>query len=112
MKIALIPYLVFDGATTREAMEFYHSIFGGNINMQTFGEAGMAKDDSEKDLIIHAELRGEGFSFMASSGHPGVPVKFGDNISMSLIGEDETTLTDWFNKLAEGGEITLKLEKQ
>jgi PhnB protein len=36
----LNPYLRFDG-TARQAMEFYQSIFGGELKMNTFGEFGM-----------------------------------------------------------------------
>lgn len=49
---------------------------------------------------------------MASSGQPGIPIKFGDSVSLSLIGTDEAGLTEKFNKLSVGGEITMKLEKQ
>lgn len=112
MKPTLLPYLIFNGPTTGDAMKFYRGIFGGKLKAQTFGEAGMAKNDEEKDHIIHAELKADGFTFMASSGHPGQPVKFGDNISMSLIGTDEPRLTGWFHKLSEGGNIDMPLAKQ
>ncbi len=112
MKISLNPYLVFNPEDTKSAMEFYKGIFGGELTMQTFGEAGVAKDDAEKDFIIHSELKNDSFTFMASSGHPGEVVKFGDNISMSLAGVDKTQLTEWFNKLTEGGKIDLPLAKQ
>lgn len=108
----LAPYLNFDGKTTGEAMKFYQSVFGGNLTMQTFGEAGMAKSDEEKDYVIHAELKSEGIDFMASSGHPGAPVKFGDNIHMSISGKDEVKLTEWFNKLSEGGKTDMPMAKQ
>lgn len=112
MATTLVPYLVFDGKTTSEAMNFYKEIFGGELISQTFGEAGVSHTEEDKDLIIHSELKADGFSFMASTGHPGETVKFGDNISMSLIGEDEDQLTEWFNKLAEGGKVILPLGKQ
>jgi len=112
MKPTLSPYLNFDGKTTGEAMKFYQSIFGGELTMQTFGEAGMAKSDEEKDLIIHAELKSDGIVFYASSGHPGIPVSFGDNVHLCIAGADENKLTDWFNKLSEGGKADMPLAKQ
>ena len=36
----LNPYLNFDD-NTREAMEFYQSVFGGELTVSTFGELGM-----------------------------------------------------------------------
>lgn len=111
-KTVLIPYLNLDGADTGAAMKFYQSIFGGDLVMQTFGEAGMAKTDEEKDFVIHAELKTDTFTFMASSGHADNKVNFGDSVNMSLVGVDTETLTSWFNKLSEGGKIDLPLAKQ
>lgn len=112
MKTTLNSYLNFNGPDTGTAMKFYQSIFGGELTMQTFGEAGMAKNDEEKDFVIHATLKTETFSFMASSGQPGQTVKFGDSVSLSLNGDDEAQLTEWFHKLSEGGVVHMKLEKQ
>ena len=112
MKTVLIPYLIFNGRDTANAMNFYKSIFGGELTIQTFADAGMTQNESEKDYVIHSELKSDDINFMASSGHEGEEVKFGDNITMSLMGEDEEKLTEWFNKLTEGGKVDLKLEKQ
>ena len=112
MKTVLLPYLNFNGPDTATAMKFYQSIFGGELTMQTFGEAGMAKTDEEKDYVIHAELKTETLTFMASSGQPGQNVKFGDSVSISLNGSEKETLTSWFEKLADGGTIHMPLEKQ
>ena len=110
--IGLAPYLNFDGKTTGEAMKFYQSVFGGELKLQTFGEAGMAKTEEEKDMVIHAELRSDDIMFMASTGHPEQPVEFGNNIHMSLMGDDETKLTEYFNKLSEDGKVDMPLAKQ
>ncbi len=112
MKSTLYPYLNFNGPDTAEAMKFYQSVLGGKLTMQTFGEAGMAKTDEEKDYVIHAMLESDGITFMASSGHPGQPVKFGDNISMSISGSDEETLRKYFDGLSAGGTVNMPLAKQ
>lgn len=93
-------------------MEFYHSILGGDLTIQTFGEAGMAKSDEEKDYIMHAELKTGSFSLMASSGRPEEPVKFGDSISLSLNGSDSDLLSGYFKGLSDGGTVLMPLEKQ
>jgi len=36
-KIDLNPYLMFDG-NCREALEFYQAIFGGELNVMTYGD--------------------------------------------------------------------------
>ena len=49
---------------------------------------------------------------MASDGNSENPVRMGDNISMSIAGDDETVLTEYFNKLSEGGKVDMPLAKQ
>jgi PhnB protein len=111
MKTTLSPYLGFNG-NTAEAMKFYQSVLGGELEMQTFGESGMPTDEEHKDKIMHAALKNDALSFMASDNQPGKSMTFGDNISMSIVGSDEEKLTEYFNKLAEGGKVEMPLEKQ
>jgi PhnB protein len=106
----LNPYLRFDGSA-RQAMEFYQSIFGGELKMNTFGEFGM-QDSPQADQIMHAQLETEsGYTLMASDTPPGMPYNPGDTITISLSG-DEEVLKEHFAKLAEGGKIGTPLEKQ
>jgi len=107
----LVPYLNFNGKTA-EAMKFYHSILGGELTMQTFGETKMAQSPAEENLIIHATLKNEGLTFMASDSMPSRAVKFGDNIHMSISGSDSARLTRVFNGLAKGGKVDMALAKQ
>ena len=111
MKPILTPYLNFNG-NTAEAMKFYQSILGGELIMQTFAEAGMAKTPEEGNRIVHADLKNETLSFMASDGPPSQQVRFGDNIHMSISGTDQNKLTEFFNKLAQGGKADMPLAKQ
>ncbi|PWU23535.1 hypothetical protein C5B42_02700 [Candidatus Cerribacteria bacterium 'Amazon FNV 2010 28 9'] len=111
MTTTLIPYLNFP-SQSKAAMEFYHSVFGGKLTMQTFGESGMKVSEQEKDLVIHAELKTDLFTIMASDGGVMHAVTMGNNINMSLIGTDEVQLRGFFEKLSEGGKIDMKLEKQ
>ncbi len=110
MKTALNPYLNFNG-NSREAMEFYKAIFGGELTISTFGESGM-NDEKYKDQTMHAHLHTDEMEIMASdTGHMG-EVKFGDNVHLSIVGSDVEKLTEYFNKLAEGGKVDMPLEKQ
>ncbi|MBI3486231.1 VOC family protein [Candidatus Daviesbacteria bacterium] len=111
MKPTLNPYLLFNGEC-KEAMEFYKSVLGGELTMSTFGESGMPASEEEKDQIIHARLENDALTFMASDSGHGGPVKFGDNVNLSISGSDKDKLTEWFNKLAEGGKVGMPLAKQ
>lgn len=111
MKSALIPYLNFKNKT-REAMEFYKTVFGGKIQLQTYKEFGMSGDPDDDDKIMHSMIEAEnGLTFMAADFPDNLEYKPGNNFSMSLSGPDETELRGYFDKLAVGGKITMPLEK-
>lgn len=95
-------------------MQFYHSVFGGELRIQTFAEAGMADKPELGARVMHADLKNEAVSFMASDTHPdhSLPLVVGNNVHLSIVGSDEAKLTKYFNKLAEGGTIDMPLEKQ
>jgi PhnB protein len=111
MSVQLNPYLSFrDNA--REAMEFYRSVFGGELRVNTFKEYNASSDPSEDDLVMHAQLEGEhGVVFMGSDTPRRMEYKPGSNFSMSLSGDDDAVLSGWFQKLADGGTVTMPLEK-
>jgi PhnB protein len=111
MPSRLNPYINFDG-NAREAMEFYRDVFGGELTINTFGEYG-ADDPAIADKTMHAQLESpNGFALMASDGAPGTEVKVGDNITISLSGDDADDLRGYWKMLSDGGQVTLPLEKQ
>lgn len=111
MPTQLNPYLSFK-SNAREALEFYHSVFGGTLDARTFKEFGAAQTDSENDLIMHGALEGDaGVVLMASDTPDRMPYNPGNNVSMSLSGDDEAQLRGYFDKLSDGGTITMPLEK-
>jgi len=111
MAVQLNPYLSFrDNA--REAMEFYRSVFGGELTVNTFADLHAAQDDSEKDLVMHSQLHAENGIVLMSSDTPSrMEHRPGNNVSMSLSGDDESTLRGYFEKLSSGGTVTMPLEK-
>lgn len=111
MNTQLNPYLSFKD-NARQAMEFYHGIFGGKLDVSTFGEFQATDDPSENDKVMHAMLTTEkGLVFMASDTPNGMEFTPGTNFSMSLSGADEAELRGFFEALAEDGTITLPLDK-
>ncbi|OLT14511.1 hypothetical protein BJF78_18790 [Pseudonocardia sp. CNS-139] len=111
MASRLNPYVSFDG-TARQAMEFYADVFGGELTLHTFGEYG-APDAPEADKIMHGQLETpSGYVLMASDVPPGMAYNPGDNIVVSLSGDDADELRGYFERLAEGGTVSVPLEKQ
>jgi PhnB protein len=110
MQTRLNPYLSFKD-NARQAMEFYQSVFGGKLDVNTFQEFDMAQDPSEGDKVMHSMLEAaNGISFMASDTPSSMEYKPGASISMSLSGDDEIELRGYFEKLSDGGTITMPLE--
>lgn len=111
MQTKLNPYINFKN-NARQAMEFYKSVFGGDLHMSTFKEYHASQTPEEDNLIMHAELNaGDGLLFMASDTPAWMEFHPGTNMSMSLIGENEAELKTFFQKLSAGGKVTMPLEK-
>jgi len=109
MASTLNPYLSFTG-NARSAMEFYQSVFGGELTVNTYGQYGTEGAGAEN--VMHAQLSTPaGFTLMASDSPPGQQVSSGDNISISLSGDDDA-LRGYWAKLSEAGTVTMPLEKQ
>ena len=111
MASQLNPYLTFDG-NAREAMEFYQSVFGGDLKVNTFGEFGNP-DPALADRVMHAMLTTDkGYLLMASDTAPGMPYTPGNTMTCSLSGDPGEGLEEVWEKLSEGGTVNLPFEKQ
>jgi PhnB protein len=107
----LNPYITFDG-TAREALEFYRSVLGGTLAVNTFAEFG-APEGFDGSKIMHGLLETErGFAIMAADNPPGADYSDGSSISISLSGDDDAELRVYWDKLAATGKVLTPLEKQ
>lgn len=105
----LNPYLSFR-SDARDAMEFYRSVFGGELTITPFGSFDMGQEPGENDLVMHAQLETpDGFTLMASDTPRSVPYRAPAGVSISIDGTDEQQLEGWWNALAGGGSITMPL---
>lgn len=93
-------------------MEFYKSVFGGNLEMTNFLDGGMSDSADDEKLIMHAMLLADnGITFMASDGRGSTSPEAEPAIQLSLSGNDSEELTAYFEKLAEEGTIREPLVK-
>jgi PhnB protein len=107
----LNPYLSFRD-TARQAMEFYKSVFGGELTVSTFGDLQGSEDPAERDKVMHSELKSDnGFVLMGSDTPNSMGYTPGTNYSVSLSGDDESGLRGYWDGLSDGGTVTLPLEK-
>lgn len=107
----LNPYISFDG-NARSAMEFYERVFGGTLTVHTFGELG-GQDGPAGDRVMHGMLEtASGFTLMGADTPPGTEHAPGNNIAVSLSGDDAGELRGYWESLSADGTVTVPLETQ
>jgi PhnB protein len=109
----LTPYLLFEG-TCREAMEFYHSVFGGELNIAKVSESP-AKDQMpafQHDKIINARLKSSAIEISASDWlMPNRTPERGNTVCLYLSGCTPDELKSLFLKLSDGAQVTDPLKE-
>ena len=111
MSSRLNPYISFDG-NARSALEFYESVFGGTLTLNTFGELG-GMEGPAGDKIMHGMLEtASGFTIMAADTPPGTEYAPGNNIAVSLSGDDAEELRGYWENLSSNGTVSVPLERQ
>jgi PhnB protein len=112
MSSRLNPYLNFNG-NARQALEFYRSVFGGTLNINTFADFG-GQDSPDADKVMHGQLDTDaGYTVMAADhtanmGEYHAPTGFG----VSLSGDDGDALRGYWEKLSAAGNTTMPMQKQ
>ena len=114
----LNPYLSFK-SQAREALEFYQSVLGGELEISTFGSvpemASMLQDPGEADLVMHGQLDApNGLTLMAADTGSMMPfVAPTSGVTVALTGgpEDHGYIAAAYEKLAEGGSDVMPFEK-
>jgi PhnB protein len=110
----LISYLLFDG-TCRQAMDFYKSIFGGELGLTTVGDSPMAPmfPPALHSRVVHARLISDLVDIPASDwlARNETPVS-GNMMCMFLNGGSYEALKGFFDKLSDGAKVTDPLQVQ
>jgi PhnB protein len=106
----LVPYLYFEG-NAEEALNFYTEALGGEIvSMQRYGDAPMPSGEDQKQKVMHATFSFDGNLVMASDVFEKQPLTIGQNVQLSLDVDSTEKLESVFNKMAEGGTVTMALQ--
>jgi PhnB protein len=108
----LNPYLNFNG-NAREAMQFYSSVFGGELTITTFAELGV--DGPDADRVMHAMLHTtDGYTIMGADVPSTAEYQPISGTSVSISGDeaDSVALHGYWNKLSAGGTTTMPMAKQ
>jgi PhnB protein len=107
------PYLFF-GGRCEEALEFYRSAVGAQIEMmmryKESPEPNTGLPECFEDKVMHASVRIGGSTVMASDGRCEGQVNF-EGFSLSITVPDESEAERVFAALADGGLVTMPLEQ-
>jgi PhnB protein len=111
MTVRLNPYLNFrDNA--REAMTFYQSVLGGELTVSTFADFQASANPAEQDKVMHSQLETpDGLVLMGADTPEGMEYEGQAGVSVSLSGDDEARLRGYWDRLSEGGTVTVPFEK-
>lgn len=106
MAVTTTTHLNFDGVA-RAALEFYHSVFGGELTVMTYAEAGTAPDVAAPDSVIWGQVAAEsGFRVMAYDVQAERTFARGDDsFFVSVRGTDADELSHIWAALAEGAAV-------
>lgn len=107
------PYLFF-GGRCEEALEFYRSAVGAEVErLVRYNESPEPNPQLPScfsDKVMHASFRVGGSTLMASDGMCEGNANF-EGFSLSITVRDEAAADRTFAALAEGGLVTMPLEK-
>lgn len=106
----LNPYLSFR-SNAREALEFYHAVLGGELEVMAFGTMpDLAHSSDELDLVMHGSVTTEdGMVLMASDTPSDMTFVEPQGISISIGGAEADRLRQIWNALLDGGTATMPL---
>lgn len=103
----LNAFLLFNG-NCREAMEFYRTCLGGELQLNTVGESPVAAQmpPEKHDKIIYSMLTSGDIVLMASDMVGDEEYGHGNTAFLCLVCDSDQELDTLFSKLSDGGSIT------
>ncbi len=106
MSVTTTTHLNFRGAA-RAVLEFYRSVFGGEIAVLTYTDAHNVQDPSEADQVMWGQVQsGNGIHLMAYDVPVRMPYDQGINsVFVSVRGRDTEEITSYWTGLLEGATI-------
>jgi len=107
------PYISFDG-NTREAMNFYKDIFGGELELNEVDGSPMEQHWPDgKGKIFHSALSAEGKLLLMGTDMTGpIAQVIGNNIQLAINCSSEEEIRTLTDKLAAGGEMIAPVSEQ
>ncbi|MFJ6002571.1 VOC family protein [Arthrobacter sp. NPDC092385] len=109
MAATINTYLSFRD-TAGEAMDFYRSVFGGELQRSTFAEYQVSEDPAEQGKVMHSMLTTpSGQVLMAADTPNSMEYSAPSGHSLSISGDDEAELRGYWEALSGSGSVIVPL---
>lgn len=110
MTINTVTHLNLRG-NARAALEFYQSVFGGELVAVTYRDAQNVQNPDEADQIMWGQvISGNGFHIMAYDVPSSMPWSQGEKpFFVSVRGKDADEITAYWKKLGDGATVVQPL---
>jgi PhnB protein len=108
MTVATTAHANFRGQA-REALTFYHSVFGGDLSLATYADIHSAERSDQADHIAFGRVKAQnGFDIMAYDVQPSKPYDPGENaFYITLQGDNPEEIKAQWDGLADEAETIL-----
>lgn len=106
MTVITTPHLNFRG-DARAALEFYHSVFGGQLTIITNDDAQSTETPDEAQQVKFGQVLGaNGFQVMGYDVPMSLPYDQGERAAfVSVRGDSAEEITELWNKLISGSTV-------
>jgi PhnB protein len=106
----LQPYITFSG-NCEEALNFYASCFDGEVTaIRRYAESPLEIPQDYQSKVMHAEVHFENNCIAACDSPQEAPIDDGNNFSLMVTLMEVFVLDTVFNKIAQGGTVTMPLQ--
>lgn len=103
------PYIAFRH-TAREALDFYQSVFGGELAYSTFKDFDVVHDPGEDNKVMYGLLSTpSGFVLQCADTPNFLPYESGNKTSIAVSGTDEQELRGYWEQLVAKADIEVPL---
>ena len=106
MTVSVVPHINLRGQA-REALQFYQSVFGGDITAMTYRDAHAVRDPQDADRVMWGQVRAaDGFQVMAYDVPTDTAWQQGENAYFICAGcSSAQEANERWARLAEGATV-------
>jgi PhnB protein len=109
----IFAYLFFNGRC-KEAMEFYKSCLGGDLNLSTYGEwpMGAQMPQEKHNQVMHSRLNAGNVQLMGADMPTNEPYKPSGTVSLCPVCDSKQEMENLFANLSVGGRVKNPLKEE